>query len=92
MPRLFTGIELPLEQREELRRLRHPLPGAKWVDLENLHLTLRFAGDIDNTIAAEFADRLAGIAVDAFEMRLGGPWRVRRQRAALDLGGRGGRP
>ena len=39
---------------------------------ENLHLTLRFAGDIDNAHAREFADRLAGISVDAFEMRLVG--------------------
>jgi 2'-5' RNA ligase len=72
MPRLFAGIEIPLEQREELARLRQPLRGAKWVDAESLHLTLRFAGDIDNTRAAEFADHLAGITVDAFEMRLAG--------------------
>ena len=72
MPRLFTGIEIPLEQREELARLRRPLPGGKWIEPENLHLTLRFAGDIDNAQAAEFADRLAGITIDAFEMRLSG--------------------
>lgn len=70
MPRLFAGIEIPLEQRDELARLRQPLPGAKWVDQDSLHLTLRFAGDIDNTKAAEFADHLAGVTVDAFEMRL----------------------
>lgn len=72
MPRLFTGIEIPAEQREELARMRRPLPGGRWIEPENLHLTLRFAGDIDNTQAAEFADRLAGITIDAFEMRLAG--------------------
>jgi 2'-5' RNA ligase len=72
MPRLFAGVEIPLEQREELARLRQPLPGAKWVDADSLHLTLRFAGDIDNTRAAEFADHLAGVSVNAFEMRLVG--------------------
>ncbi|HEY7669427.1 MAG TPA: RNA 2',3'-cyclic phosphodiesterase [Hyphomicrobium sp.] len=73
MPRLFTGIEIPEEQREELTRLRLPLPGnSRWIETENLHLTLRFAGDIDNAQAREFADRLAGITVDAFEMRLSG--------------------
>lgn len=72
MPRLFTGIEIPLKQREQLARLRQPLSGVKWVDLENLHITLRFAGDIDNTRAAEFADDLAGIDVNAFEARLAG--------------------
>ncbi len=73
MPRLFTGIEIPDEQREELRRLRQPLPGnSKWLEPENLHLTLRFAGDITNEQAAELADRLAAISVDAFEVRLAG--------------------
>jgi 2'-5' RNA ligase len=73
MPRLFTGIEIPAEQREEIARLRQPLPGnSRWIDPENLHLTLRFAGDIDNAQAREFADLLAGIEIDAFEMRLSG--------------------
>ena len=73
MPRLFTGIEIPAEQREELGRLRQPLPGAsKWAEPENLHLTLRFAGDISNAQATEFSDRLASISIDAFELRLDG--------------------
>jgi len=72
MPRLFTGIEIPDEQREQLARLRQPLAGVKWVDPENLHITLRFAGDIDNSRATEFADHLAGITVNAFEVRLAG--------------------
>jgi 2'-5' RNA ligase len=73
MPRLFTGIEIPDEQREEIARLRQPLPGgSRWIDLAELHLTLRFAGDITNEQAAEFADRLAGISTDAFELRLAG--------------------
>jgi 2'-5' RNA ligase len=71
MPRLFTGIEIPEEQREDIARLRMPLPGgSKWVEPENLHLTLRFAGDISNAQAAELSDRLAGISADAFELRL----------------------
>lgn len=72
MPRLFTGIELPDGVREQLRRLKSPLPGAKWVEPENLHITLRFAGDIDNRVAEELAEHLAEIRVDAFEMRLKG--------------------
>ena len=48
MPRLFTGIEIPAEQCEELFRLRMPLPGGgKWIKPENYHLTLRFCGDIE---------------------------------------------
>ena len=45
---------------------------ARWTEPENLHLTLRFVGDIDKPQAAEFAERLAAIEVDAFELRLAG--------------------
>lgn len=70
MPRLFTGIELPEGLRALLGRQRMPLPGAKWVDPSDYHITLRFLGDVDNRTAAEFADLLAGIEAHAFEIRL----------------------
>ncbi len=72
MPRLFTGLELPLGVRQQLALLKSPLPGAKWIEADNLHLTLRFAGDIDNDQAADFADALNQIECSPFEMRLVG--------------------
>ena len=64
MPRLFTAIEIPDDVRARLARLKSPLPGAKWVDPELLHISLRFAGDIDNLSAREFADALSQIGGD----------------------------
>jgi RNA 2',3'-cyclic 3'-phosphodiesterase len=73
MPRLFTGIEIPAEQREEIARLKVPLPGgSRWTEPDDLHLTLRFVGDIEKPQAREFADSLETIDVDAFELRLAG--------------------
>lgn len=72
MPRLFAAIEIPAEASEALAALRSPLPGAKWVEAANIHLTLRFAGDIDNQVAAEFADGLAAIDADCFELSIAG--------------------
>ena len=72
MPRLFTGIELPEGLRMRLARLGDPLPGARWLKAENIHLTLRFAGDVDNRTAADFAEFLEGITASAFELRLSG--------------------
>ncbi len=72
MPRVFTGLELPAALREQAGRLAVPLAGAKWVAPEDLHLTLRFAGDIDNRKARDFADELAQIRVPVFAMRLSG--------------------
>jgi RNA 2',3'-cyclic 3'-phosphodiesterase len=59
MPRLFTGLELPASVREALSSLRGGLPGARFVEPENYHLTLRFAGDVDRPTAE---DLFAGLA------------------------------
>ena len=73
MPRLFTGIEIPAEVREEIARLKVPLPGGRWTEPENLHLTLRFVGDLDKPQArASSPTGSATIDVDAFELRLAG--------------------
>lgn len=70
MLRLFAGIEIPKRQRDSLGLVSQPLPGAKWVEPDNMHLTLRFAGDIDNRIAEEFAAFLAEIDSDPFTIRI----------------------
>ena len=70
MPRLFAGIELPEAIRDQLSDLAGPLPGAKWVDDDDLHITLRFAGDIEGRIARDFTDLLGEIDADVFELRL----------------------
>lgn len=70
MLRLFAAIEIPEPQRQRLAALRQPLPGAKWIEPENMHITLRFAGDIDNRTAEEFAGFLADISAVPFEITL----------------------
>jgi RNA 2',3'-cyclic 3'-phosphodiesterase len=53
MPRLFTGLEIPPEIGQELSTYRGGLPGARWVDPANYHITLRFIGDIDEGLARD---------------------------------------
>ncbi len=53
MPRLFTGIEIPAEIGQALAAFRGGLPGARWIDPEFYHITLRFIGDIDERMARE---------------------------------------
>jgi 2'-5' RNA ligase len=72
MPRLFSGLELPDDIKDQLSDLEVPLPGASWIEEDNLHITLRFAGDIDNRLAHEFAEELARIDVDVFDLALEG--------------------
>jgi RNA 2',3'-cyclic 3'-phosphodiesterase len=72
MPRLFTAIEIPTEVGHSLSTLRGGLPGARWIDPENYHLTLRFIGDIDDTLAQEIAYMLENVKRTPFELRLDG--------------------
>jgi len=72
MPRLFTGIEIPADVASRLGSLRGGLPGARWVDPENYHITLRFLGDIDVDIAYDIADLLARIKRRAFSLAIEG--------------------
>lgn len=70
MPRLFAALEIPAEASAMIAGLRGGLPGARWIDTENYHITLRFIGDVDDRTAAEAADTLADIRRSAFPVRL----------------------
>ena len=59
MPRLFTGIEIPAEIGLALSTYRGGLPGARWIDPDHYHLTLRFIGDIDHRTADDVCSLLA---------------------------------
>jgi 2'-5' RNA ligase len=72
MPRLFTALEIPPPVAQSLAALRGGLPGARWVEPENYHLTLRFIGDVDGTIARDVASMLAGVARRSFDLQLDG--------------------
>lgn len=69
MPRLFTGLEVPKEIGTALSMLRGGLPGARWIDPDNYHITLRFIGDIDDRLAHEIAALLDGVRRRSFEVR-----------------------
>jgi 2'-5' RNA ligase len=72
MPRLFSAIEIPRPLAERLTLLRSGLTGARWIDPENYHLTLRFIGDVNGPTARDFAEALGEIEVPTFELKLNG--------------------
>ena len=74
MPRLFTALEIPQSAALSLSLLRGGVPGARWIDRENFHITLRFIGDVDHRTADEVVEALD---------------RVRRQQFTLTLSGTG---
>ena len=70
MPRLFVGLEIPDIVRMQLGQVGGPLPGARWIDTDDLHLTLRFAGDLGNRQADELVGFLDDIHGPPFELKL----------------------
>ncbi len=68
MPRLFAGLELPPEATEALSGLNGELAGARWIEMDDLHMTLRFAGDLDGPTARELEAGLASIDAAAFSL------------------------
>lgn len=72
MPRLFTALEIPRDAAMSLSLLRGGLPGARWIDVENYHLTLRFIGDVEGHVADEIAVALDRVRRPSFQLALSG--------------------
>ncbi len=76
--RLFVALDLPWDLREALHGLARGLPGARWVPEENLHLTLRFIGELPPHRAEEADLALATLRGKRFQLSLSGVGTVNR--------------
>jgi len=72
MPRLFAGLEIPPHVRSVLAGLSGGLPGARWVEPSDYHITLRFIGDIGNRMANDIDSMLSDISRAPLSIRLSG--------------------
>lgn len=72
MFRLFVGIGFPDEVRRRLAQMCSGLPGAKWIDPDSMHLTLRFIGEVGGGQAEDIDAALQGVSAPAFELTISG--------------------
>lgn len=72
MPRLFVALRPPPQIRASLRTLMADVPGARWQSDAQLHLTLRYIGDVDASAADRIAAALAGVRAPPVELQLAG--------------------
>jgi len=70
--RLFVAVPLPGEVQAALGRLQGGVPGARWTKPDNMHLTMRFLGEVSEVDARHLDDALAAIHAPAFEVTLSG--------------------
>ena len=70
--RLFFGIRPPLAIREKLLDLMVGIDNARWQDDDQLHLTLRYIGEIETHRADDIAEAAQAIRFDQFELHVAG--------------------
>ena len=72
MPRLFTGLEIPTNLANDLAMLQSGLPGARWVDPGDFHITLAFLGDVSRDTANEAHHLLSRLDKPELDLRIVG--------------------
>ena len=72
MVRLFVGLGLPDTIKQELLRLMAGLEGVRWQSDEQLHLTLKFIGEVPEPQAGEIEAALSTIPFAPFSLGLRG--------------------
>lgn len=72
MHRLFVAVRPPRAVREQLLALMGGVSGIRWQTDDQLHITLRFIGEVDRNVASDIATALGSIRFPPFELRLDG--------------------
>src|SRR5437868_11472123 len=68
MQRLFVALSIPDAAVQAMALIQGGVPGARWQTRGQLHLTLRFIGEVDGRGAAMIDDALAGIEAPGFTL------------------------
>jgi RNA 2',3'-cyclic 3'-phosphodiesterase len=72
MQRLFVGLDPPESIKQFLLGLQGGISAARWQTIEQLHLTLRFIGEVDRHMARDVAASLNAISYAPFSIALSG--------------------
>ena len=72
MPRLFIAVDLPETIKNNLSLMAFGIPGARWVAPEQLHLTVRFIGEVDGGLFHDIQEILDEIHFASFSLQLKG--------------------
>ena len=68
--RLFAALVLPDDVAAALSLIQAGVPGARWSTRDQLHLTLRFIGEVDGRVARAVDDALAMVRAPSFRLTL----------------------
>jgi len=68
--RLFVALTIPDAVAAPLALTQSGVPGARWTSREQMHITLRFIGEVDGREVSAIDDALATIVAPAFSLTL----------------------
>ena len=80
MHRLFVAIRPPQLVLDLLLDTMEGAPQLRWQDAEQLHLTLRFIGEVERPVAEDIAAALARLRFEPFELSIAGVGRFDHHR------------
>ena len=80
MHRLFVAIRPPGPIREQLLDLMEGVPELRWQQDEQLHLTLRFIGEVERPVAEDIAAALERVSFERFSIALSGVGKFEKHR------------
>ena len=72
MPRLFIAVDLPDTIKENLEAMFFGIPGARWVPPDQIHLTVRFIGDVEGAVFHDIINSLEEVTSRPFPLQLKG--------------------
>jgi 2'-5' RNA ligase len=74
--RIFIALDIPADVRANLRKYmergRLLAPEARWARVEGLHVTLKFVGEVSDTLVEEIKIALASVKAEPFVVRFAG--------------------
>jgi 2'-5' RNA ligase len=80
MHRLFVAIRPPEPIRDLLIDAMDDSPELRWVGDEQLHLTLRFVGEVERPVATDLTAALGPVRFDQFDLRINSVGRFDQKR------------
>lgn len=72
MIRLFTAVPIPIPICQQLHAMGRSLPGARAVPEEQIHVTLRFIGEVEGTVFKDIKENLSSINASPFNLAVQG--------------------
>lgn len=70
--RLFVGLPVPRSYRAAFAKLREKYPSLHWHQPDDLHITLRFLGDVEEAQLSDIQEALGRVRVNNFGVEASG--------------------